>query len=137
MAVWRDGKAELVPNALGDFLTPSAISIDPSGHSYVGTPALDRLGANPSETVTSFKRLMGTGKTLRIANRNWRAEDISALVLASLRDDVIAYTGETPTEAVITVLAYFNDRQRTATRRAGELAGLTVGRLINEPKSCQ
>lgn len=133
VAIWRDGKAELVPNALGELLTPSTVSITPKGQSYVGAAALDRLGAHPDETVTSFKRLMGTDKTVRLAKKDWRAEDLSALVLASLRDDVAAFTGETPTEAVITVPAYFNDRQRKATRRAGELAGLAVRRLINEP----
>lgn len=133
VAIWRDGQAELVPNALGDLLTPSAVSIAAKGYSHVGRAALDRLGAHPEETVTSFKRLMGTDKTVRLAGRDWRAEDLSALILASLRDDVTAFTGETPTEAVITVPAYFNDRQRKATRRAGELAGLTVRRLINEP----
>lgn len=133
VAIWRDGRSELVPNALGELLTPSAVSITARGQSYVGAAALDRLGAHPDETVTSFKRLMGTDKTVRLAKRDWRAEDLSALVLSSLRDDVAAFTGETPTEAVITVPAYFNDRQRKATRRAGELAGLTVRRLINEP----
>jgi molecular chaperone HscC len=134
VAIWRGGKAELVPNALGERLTPSAVSIARDGSVYVGAAALDRLATHPAETVTSFKRSMGTQRTVRLGNkRDYTPEDLSALVLASLRDDVIAATGEAPREAVITVPAYFNDRQRKATRRAGELAGLTVKRLINEP----
>ncbi len=134
VAIWRNGTSELVPNALGAFLTPSAVSVAQDGTCYVGAAALDRLATHPAETVTSFKRLMGTQRTVRLGNkREYTPEDLSALVLAALRDDVTALTGETPTEAVITVPAYFNDRQRKATRRAGEIAGLTVKRLINEP----
>ncbi len=134
VAIWRDCGAELVPNALGEALTPSAVSIAKDGAVFVGAAALDRLATHPSETVTSFKRLMGTQRTVRLGNkRDYTPEDLSALVLGSLRDDVLAATGEMPSEAVITVPAYFNDRQRKATRRAGELAGLSVKRLINEP----
>ncbi len=134
VAVWRDGEAQLVPNALGEFLTPSAVSIAKDGTAFVGRAALERLPTHPGETVTSFKRMMGTDRTVRLGRRQeFRAEDLSSLVLASLRDDVAHALGEMPTEAVITVPAYFNDRQRKATRRAGELAGLKVRRLINEP----
>ena len=133
VAIWRDGQSELVPNALGELLTPSAVSIDKRGQTYVGQPALDRTASHPADTATSFKRLMGTEKQARLGGKDYRAEDLSALILMALRDDVAALTGEAPTEAVITVPAYFNDRQRKATRRAGELAGLTVRRLINEP----
>jgi molecular chaperone HscC len=134
VAIWRNGAAELVHNALGEPLTPSAVSIARDGTTYVGAAALDRMATHPGETVTSFKRMMGTQRTVTLGDRKtYTPEDLSALVLASLRDDVAAATGETPTEAVITVPAYFNDRQRKATRRAGELAGLSVRRLINEP----
>lgn len=133
VAIWRDGVSQLVPNALGEMLTPSAVSIEKGGRTYVGQAALDRLANHPADTATSFKRLMGTDKVTRLGGKDYRAEDLSALVLISLRDDVAALTGEVPTEAVITVPAYFNDRQRKATRRAGELAGLSVRRLINEP----
>jgi molecular chaperone HscC len=134
VGIWRDGEAQLVPNALGETLTPSAISIAKDGTAYVGRAALERMTTHPSETATSFKRLMGTERTVLLGGKTeYRAEDLSSLVLASLRDDVAAHCGEIPTEAVITVPAYFNDRQRKATRRAGELAGLTVRRLINEP----
>jgi molecular chaperone HscC len=132
-ALWRDGKAELVPNALGAFLTPSAVSLTDRGDLLIGAAARDRQSTNPRLTASNFKRLMGTQEKLRIGKRDYRAEDLSALVLASLYRDVENFTGEAPTDAVITVPAYFNDRQRKATRRAGELAGFTVRRLLNEP----
>lgn len=133
VAIWRDGTSELVPNALGEYLTPSAVSIDRSGQSWVGRTALDRLATHPAETVTSFKRMMGTEATVTLGKHNYHAEDLSAMVLRALIDDVEAALGERPTGAVITVPAYFNERQRRATRRAGEIAGIDVRRLINEP----
>ncbi len=133
VALWKDGKATLVPNALGALLTPSAVSIRPDGTMLVGAAALERMAAKDGATATSFKRFMGTDRKVRMGKKDLSAEELSALVLIALRDDVAAFTGERPTEAVITVPAYFNDRQRKATRRAGELAGLTVRRLINEP----
>lgn len=133
VALWRDGEAQLVPNALGAQLTPSAVSVLPDGNTLVGVAALERVALKDGATATSFKRLMGTDRKVRLGRKDFSAEELSALVLISLRDDVTAFTGDRPTEAVITVPAYFNDRQRKATRRAGELAGLTVRRLINEP----
>ena len=133
VAVWRDGAPQLVPNALGKELTPSAVSIAKGGQTWVGEAALDRMATHPADTVTSFKRMMGTAATVTLAGTTLTPEDLSAMVLRSLADDVEAATGERPTEAVITVPAYFNERQRRATRRAGEIAGLEVRRLINEP----
>ncbi|MCB2065154.1 MAG: Hsp70 family protein [Erythrobacter sp.] len=135
VAVWRDGAAELVDNALGNPLTPSAVSVDASGQSWVGQAALDRMATQPGQTATSFKRYIGTEHTTALGSKKakWRAEDLSAMVLRALVDDVEAALGERPSAAVITVPAYFNDKQRKATRRAGELAGLEVRRLINEP----
>lgn len=133
VALWQDGEAVLVPNALSALLTPSAVSIDQQGQSWVGAAALDRFATHPSETVTSFKRMMGTDQSVRLGKRDWKAEDLSAIVLETLVRDVEAFTGERPGSAVITVPAYFNERQRRATRRAGEIAGLEVKRLINEP----
>jgi molecular chaperone HscC len=133
IAVWQDGAARLVPNALGEVLTPSAVSVARDGTVVTGAAALSRM-AMPGETVaTSFKRYMGTDHKVRLRDRGWAAEDLSAMVLRALCDDAAALTGTAPDEAVITVPAYFNDRQRRATRRAGELAGLKVRRLINEP----
>jgi molecular chaperone HscC len=133
VALWKDGAPQLVPNALGRELTPSAVSLVKGGQAWVGQAALDRMATHPADTVTSFKRMMGTASTVTLAGTTLTPEDLSAMVLRSLADDVEAATGERPTEAVITVPAYFNERQRRATRRAGEIAGLEVKRLINEP----
>lgn len=133
VALWKDGAPQLVLNALGKELTPSAVSIAKGGQTWVGEAALDRMATHPADTVTSFKRMMGTESTVTLAGTTLTPEDLSAMVLRSLADDVEAATGERPTGAVITVPAYFNERQRRATRRAGEIAGLEVKRLINEP----
>ncbi|MFO6447030.1 Hsp70 family protein [Erythrobacter sp. NE805] len=133
VALWQDGAPQLVPNALGKMLTPSAVSLAKGGQTWVGEAALDRMATHPADTVTSFKRMIGTASTVTLAGTTLTPEDLSAMVLRSLADDVEAATGERPTEAVITVPAYFNERQRRATRRAGEIAGLEVRRLINEP----
>ena len=133
VALWKDGSPQLVPNALGRELTPSAVSLAKGGQTWVGQAALDRMATHPGDTATSFKRMMGTASTVTLAGTTLTPEDLSAMVLRSLADDVEAATGERPTEAVITVPAYFNERQRRATRRAGEIAGLEVKRLINEP----
>ncbi|MBT0667121.1 Hsp70 family protein [Novosphingobium profundi] len=133
VAIWQDGEARLVPAASGEVLTPSAISLDEDGHNWIGTSALDRRATHPGDTATSFKRAMGSRTVFSLAGRDFQAEDLSALVLSALVRDVESLTGCKPAEAVITVPAYFNDRQRKATRQAGELAGLTVRRLINEP----
>ena len=118
VAIWRDGAPHLVPNALGELLTPSAVWISRDGTTLVGAPALDRMATDPANTATSFKRHMGNDRKLPLARKDWRAEDLSALVLRSLCDDVEAYTGSRPTKAVITVPAYFNDRQRKEIGRA-------------------
>jgi molecular chaperone HscC len=133
IGIWQDGAARLVPNALGDLLTPSAVSVARDGTVTCGAAALSRMALPGEAVATSFKRYMGTDHKIRLRDRAWSAEDLSAIVLRTLCADVAAETGVTPDEVVITVPAYFNDRQRRATRRAGELAGLTVRRLINEP----
>ena len=134
VGLWRDGKAELIPNALGDLLTPSAVSMaEDDEQVIVGLPARDRRETHPDRTATAFKRLMGTQQKIPLGKRTFDPEQLSALVLGSLKADAEAFLGKEVTEAVITVPAYFNDRQRKATRRAGELAGLNVLRLLNEP----
>jgi molecular chaperone HscC len=134
VAIWREGRAELIPNSLGARLTPSAVSVDEDGQLLVGLAARERQVTHPDRTATAFKRLMGTERVLTLApGKAFRAEELSALVLRSLKADAEAALGAEVTEAVITVPAYFNDRQRKATRRAGELAGLKVERLLNEP----
>jgi len=133
VGVFRDGRPELIPNAVGDLLTPSAVALDAQGHTLVGLPARERSGSDAGSTVQGFKRWMGTDKKLRLGKRDFRAEELSALVLKSLKADAEVFLGEAVTEAVITVPAYFNEAQRRATRTAGQLAGLKVERLLNEP----
>jgi molecular chaperone HscC len=134
VGVWRDGKADLIPNALGSVLTPSAVSLDATGALLVGMAARERLPTHPDRTVAGFKRAMGTNKEFWLGgDRVFKAEDLSALVLKSLKEDAERFLGEPVTEAVVTVPAYFNDVQRKATKLAGELAGLKVERLLNEP----
>jgi molecular chaperone HscC len=134
VGIWRDGKVELVPNSLGHVLTPSAVSLDEAaGALMVGLAARERQSTHPTLTATAFKRHMGAERVTRLGKREFLPEELSALVLARLKQDAEAFLGQPVTEAVITVPAYFNDKQRKATRRAGELAGLRVERLLNEP----
>lgn len=133
VAVWREGKAQLVPNALGSVLTPSVVGLDDRGHVVVGQVARERLQTHPQLCCALFKRHMGTDREIPLGDRRLRAEELSALLLRSLKEDVERSFGEVVTEAVISVPAYFSDAQRKATRVAGELAGLRVERLINEP----
>lgn len=133
VAVWKDGQATLIPNALGQVLTPSVVSIDENDHILVGQPARERLVTHPERSAAAFKRFMGSQKTYTLGKKVFRPEELSALVLGSLKADAEAWLGEPVTEAVITVPAYFNDIQRNATRIAAELAGLRVMRLLNEP----
>ncbi len=132
-AIWRDGKAELIPNSLGQMLTPSCVSLDEDGSVLIGQAAKERLQTHPERTAAVFKRFMGSDKVITLGDKKFRPEELSALVLKSLRADAEAYLGEPVTEAIITVPAYFSDAQRKATRNAGELAGLRVERLLNEP----
>ncbi len=132
-AVFRDGETELVPNALGHLLTPSAVALDERGALLVGLPARERLSTDPERAVTAFKRWMGTERSVRLGSRDFRAEELSALVLKSLKADVEAFLGHAVEEAVVTVPAYFNQAQRKATQTAAQLAGLRVERLLNEP----
>ena len=132
-AVWTEGGPQLIPNRLGELLTPSAVGLDDDGTLLVGRPARDRMASHASLTATAFKRYMGTQHRIALGRQDYGAEELSALVLKSLKEDAEAHLGEAVTEAVITVPAYFNDKQRKATKRAGELAGLKVERLINEP----
>jgi len=133
IALWDNGVARLIPNSLGQMLTPSCVSVDEDGAILVGQAARERLQTHPQASAANFKRLMGSDKTLHLGKRAFRPEELSALVLRSLKEDAEAALGHPITEAVITVPAYFSDAQRKATRTAGELAGLKVERLLNEP----
>src|SRR5216683_3312358 len=130
---WRDGATTLIPNALGHFLTPSAVGMSDDGQILVGLPARERLVTNPALTAAAFKRYMGTDRVVALGRKQFRAEELSALVLRSLKADAEAFLGAPVDEAIITVPAYFNDTQRKATKAAGELAGLQVKRLLTEP----
>ncbi|MBQ8562733.1 MAG: molecular chaperone HscC [Firmicutes bacterium] len=132
-AVFRDGDVTVIPNRLGSLLTPSVVSIDPAGTVYVGETALERKSIDPANTVSVFKRAMGTERIYELQGKKYRAEDLSSFILRSLKEDAEDYLGCEVEEAVISVPAYFNDRQRKATKKAGELAGFKVERIINEP----
>lgn len=133
IAVWQDGQPRLIPNSLGEVLTPSCISLDEDGTVLIGRAARERLQTHPERSAAVFKRYMGSDKALRLGPREFRAEELSALVLKSLKADAEAALGEPVTEAIITVPAYFSEAQRRATRVAGQIAGLKVERLLNEP----
>lgn len=133
VACFRNGKAEIIPNRLGENLTPSVVSVDNKGTVYVGQSAKERAMLHPLESASVFKRSMGTDREYQLGSWKLRAEELSSLVLRSLKEDAEAYLGQSVTDAIISVPAYFNDLQRKATKRAGELAGLNVVRIINEP----
>ncbi|WP_082551883.1 molecular chaperone HscC [Massilia sp. Root351] len=133
ISVWEHGASRLIPNCLGEVLTPSCVSIDEDGSILVGRAARERLQTHPDRTAAVFKRYMGSDKTLRLGGKEFRAEELSALILRALKEDAEAALGIAITEAIITVPAYFSDAQRKATRAAGQLAGLRVERLLNEP----
>ena len=129
----KDGIPTTIANVHGHVLTPSAVSVDADGSVLVGATARERLVTHPKRSAASFKRLMGSGQKLTLGGTGYRPEDLSALVLRSLKADAEQATGEKVEEVIISVPAYFNDQQRKATRLAGELAGLKVLRLVNEP----
>ena len=133
VAVYGEHGPQLIPNALGELLTPSVISVDEQQAVLVGKAAQERLITHPQLSVASFKRWMGTNRVTALGKHSFRPEELSALVLRSLIADAEAHLGANVTEAVISVPAYFGDAQRKATRVAGELAGIRVERLINEP----
>lgn len=130
---WTEDGPKLIPNRLGELLTPSVVGLDESGTIIVGKAAKERLIDHSSSTVAAFKRLMGSDHKIMLDKKTFSAPELSALVLRSLKEDAEVFLGESITEAVISVPAYFDDNQRHATKLAGELAGLKVDRLINEP----
>lgn len=135
VSCWEDGTSRLIPNRFGEYLTPSVVSIGKNGTVYVGAAAKQRMITQPDSTVSVFKRSMGTDRTYNLRGKWYRAEELSALILKSLKEDAEAYLKEPVEEAVISVPAYFDDIARNATRRAGQLAGLRVDRIINEPSA--
>ncbi len=133
VAVWRDGQPVIVPNALGEHLTPSCVSLDDDGTILVGKAARERLQTHPHLSAATFKRYMGTDKRITLGNKQYRPEELSSFVLRALKADAEAFLGHPVEEAIVTVPAYFSDAQRKATKAAGKLAGLKVERLLNEP----
>lgn len=134
-SVWKNGAVCLIPNSLGTFLTPSVVSVDNSGTLWTGAVAKEKMQARPECGAASFKRQMGTNHEFRLGNHILKAPQLSAAILKQLKADAEAYLGETVEEAIISVPAYFNDEQRFAAKQAGQLAGLKVERLINEPSA--
>ena len=134
LVAYFDGEAaKIIPNRLGSHLTPSVVSVDENGTVYVGQTAKESGQVYPLDTASVFKRSMGTPKEYVLAGRKFTAEELSSFVLRSLKEDAEQALGEVVSEAIISVPAYFNDIQRKATKHAGELAGRTVERIINEP----
>ena len=132
VACYKEDGPQIIPNRLGGHLTPSVVSVD-GDQIYVGDVAKERMLLYPQDSAAVFKRTMGTDKKYRLGSKFFRSEELSSFVLRSLKEDAEAYLGEEVTEAVISVPAYFNDARRKATKRAGELAGLKVERIISEP----
>ncbi len=133
VAVIENGDPVVIPNAEGARTTPSIVGFNKQGEKLVGAPAKRQAVLNPDRTIVSIKRQMGTSHRTTIDGTPYSPEQISAMILQKLKADAEAYLGEPVTQAVITVPAYFNDAQRTATTQAGEIAGLKVLRIINEP----
>lgn len=133
VSCFKDEKVIIIENIFGERLTPSIISADEEGQIFVGKIAKERQVTHPNNTVSLFKRNMGSKKINKIGNRDYLPEELSSFIIRSLKEDAERFLGEQVTEAVISVPAYFNDTQRRATKRAGELAGLKIERLINEP----
>ena len=133
VAVMEGGEPVVITNPEGSRTTPSVVAFSKTGERLVGTVAKRQAITNPERTVMSIKRDMGTDRKVKIDDKTFTPQEISAMVLQKLKADAEAYLGETVTQAVITVPAYFSDAQRQATKDAGRIAGLEVLRIINEP----
>lgn len=133
VAVMEGGEAVVIPNAEGNRTTPSVVAFSKDGERMVGQVAKRQAVTNPDRTVASIKREMGTDHKVSIDGKGYTPQEISAMILQKLKGDAESYLGESVSEAVITVPAYFTDAQRQATKDAGRIAGLDVKRIINEP----
>ncbi len=133
MSIMEAGKPIVIPNAEGGRTTPSVVAFTKDGERLVGSLAKRQAITNPQRTIQSIKRKMGTSDKIRIDGKEYTPQEISAMILQKMKIDAEAYLGEKISKAVITVPAYFNDAQRTATKDAGKIAGLEVLRIINEP----
>ncbi|NIK77373.1 molecular chaperone DnaK [Paenibacillus castaneae] len=133
VAVMEGGEAVVIPNPEGNRTTPSVVGFKKDGERVVGETAKRQAITNPDRTISSIKRHIGTNYKENIDGKDYTPEEISAIILQKLKSDAEAYLGQTVTQAVITVPAYFNDSQRQATKDAGKIAGLEVLRIVNEP----
>ncbi len=133
VAVMEGGEPVVIPNAEGARVTPSVVAFSKTGERLIGQVAKRQAVTNPERTISSVKRDMGTDRRIKIDDNEYTPQEISAMILMKLKQDAEAYLGETITQAVITVPAYFSDSQRQATKDAGRIAGLEVLRIINEP----
>ena len=133
VAVIEGGEPVVIANAEGSRTTPSVVAFSKDGERMVGQVAKRQAITNPDRTVSSIKREMGSAYKVAIDGKSYTPQEISAMILQKLKADAEAYLGETVTQAVITVPAYFTDAQRQATKDAGKIAGLDVKRIINEP----
>ncbi len=133
IAYMEGGKPTIIPNAEGKRLTPSVVGITPNGEIIVGELAKRQAVSMPDRTVRSIKRKMGQDYTVKIGDKEYTPQEISAMILKKMKNDAEAFLGESIQKAVITVPAYFNDSQRQATKDAGKIAGFEVERIVNEP----
>src|SRR5437016_8205827 len=133
VAVLEGGEPTVIPNAEGQRITPSVVGFSKGGEILVGEVAKRQAITNPDRTVRSIKRQMGRDWSIDIDGKKWTPQEISAQILGKLKRDAEAYLGDKVTQAVITVPASFDDAQRQATKEAGQVAGLEVLRIINEP----
>ena len=133
VSVMEGGEAVVIPNAEGNRTTPSVVAFSKDGERMVGQVAKRQAITNPDRTIASIKREMGSDHRVSIDGKNYTPQEISAMILQKLKADAESYLGQTVTEAVITVPAYFTDAQRQATKDAGKIAGMEVKRIINEP----
>lgn len=133
VAYYTEDGPKIIPNRLGKHLTPSVVSVDEEGNVYVGETAQERMSLYPDSVASAFKRSMGSDREYILSGKKYRPEELSSIILRFLKEDAESFLGEPVTEAVISVPAYFDDKRRKATKRAGELAGLKVERMISEP----
>ena len=133
VAVMEGSETVVIPNPEGDRTTPSVVAFAKDGERLVGKVAKRQAVTNPDKTIQSIKREMGSNYKVNIDDKSYTPQEISAMILSKLKSDAEAYLGQTVTDAVITVPAYFTDAQRQATKDAGKIAGLNVLRIINEP----
>lgn len=133
VAVMENGEPVIIPNADGSRTTPSVVAFTKDGERLIGQAAKRQSAVNPERTIVSIKRQMGSDYRVNIDGKSYSPQEISAMILQKLKTDAEAFIGETVTDAVITVPAYFTDSQRQATKDAGKIAGLNVQRIINEP----